>query len=417
MVRWITLVGAALMWCNATSAGDWPGWRGPLGNGISEDKGFPVHWSAADAEGKPLPVEKWQNIRWKVAVPGKGNSSPIVWKDRLFLTTTLDDEGTRAILCFRRTNGDLLWKATNPSKAREKLSGDGLKAGFASPTPITDGERVYAFFGPAGVLCVDFDGKQVWHEDLGALDHVWGTAASPVLWKDLLILNGDNDGPAFLFGLSKKTGQVIWKTKRPSGGGWSTPLVVRAGDREELVVSGAKRVTAYDPESGKELWHCQGLGDIICPTPVAGHGLIFVPTGSNGPMFAVKPGGTGDVTATHLAWQSRRGAPYVPSPILVGDYLYLVNNGGLMSCYEARMGKQLYQERLAGSFSSSFVAAGDKLYIVNEEGEGFVIAAGPEFKVLATNRLGEPCLASPALADGSIILRTDKSLFCIAEKR
>jgi outer membrane protein assembly factor BamB len=387
-------------------AGDWPAWRGPHGNGVSPEKNLPVHWDAANG----------QNIRWKVPVPGPGNSSPIVWRDRIFLTSMLDDAGTRAILCFRRQDGQPLWQAINPSKAQAKLTGDGAKAGQAAPTPVTDGTHVYAFFGPAGVLCVDFDGKVVWHHDAGPLDHIWGIAASAVLWRDLVIINGDNHGPSFLLALDKKTGQVVWKTPRLAGGGWSTPLVIANGDRDELIVSGPQRVTAYDPGTGKELWYCEGLGDIICSTPVAGHGLVYVPTGSNGPTLAIKPGGQGNVTSTHVAWKSRRGAPYVSSPVLYGENLYMVNNGGLLTCLDARTGKQVYVERLAGSFAAAPVAADDKLYLVNEDGDTHVIKAGAAFALLATNRLGEPCLASPAIAGGEIVIRTEKQLVCIMNK-
>jgi outer membrane protein assembly factor BamB len=392
-------------------AGDWPGWRGPRGDGVSPAKAVPVRWEAAAKDGTP------HNIRWQVPMPGKGNSSPVVWRDRIFLTALLDEGGTRAVLCFRRHDGKLLWQALNPSKTKEKLSGDGTKAGHAAPTPVTDGTHAYAFFGPAGVLCVDLEGNVVWHHDAGLLDHAWGVAASPVLWRDLVIINCDNAGPAFLLALSKMTGQVVWKTPRPGGGGWSTPLLVAVDGREELVVSGPRRVSAYDPQTGKELWYCEGLDDVICPTPVAGHGLVFVPTRSNGPTLAIRPGGQGDVTGTRVAWKSRRGAPYVSSPVLYGEYLYMVNHGGLLTCLEARTGKQVYVERLNGVVSASPVAADGRLYIVNEEGDTYVVRAGPAFELLATNRLGEPCLASPGITDGEIILRSEKHLFCIGEKK
>jgi outer membrane protein assembly factor BamB len=393
-----------LLLFTAVAAANWPGWRGPTGQGLADVKATPLTWSF---ERDTVPKHAW-----KSPLRGSGNSSPIVWGDRIFITAALED-GTRLVSCHSLKDGKLLWEAAGPSKAREKLSGDGKDAGHASPTPAADGERVYAYFGPAGMLCVDFTGKQVWHRDFGPIDHVWGTGASPALCGEFVIVNGDNDKDSFLYALDRKTGEIQWKTKRAAGGGWSTPIIVKTAAGEELVVAGAHAVIAYDPRSGKELWRCEGLSETVCPTPVAGRGLIFAVSGRNGPTLAIRPNGKGNVTQTHIAWSQKRGGPAVPSPILVGGLLYVLNDGGLLSCYDAKSGERHYVERLDGTFWSSPVAAGERIYFTNTEGTTTVVAPGTKYRSLATNQLGERCVASPAVVEGAMIFRGDKHLFCL----
>ena len=333
----------------------WPQWRGPSGQGLVEGSGFPDSWS--DKE----------NVRWKVEVPGRGNSSPIVWKDRIFLTTAHDGE-RRAVLCFRRDDGKLLWEAAAPPPdSVEHLQ---TKNSYASATPATDGERVYALFGNAGLIAVDFNGKQVWRYGFGATSNYHGPGGSPLLYKDRVIFYQDqgqtigrrnrrSSVPAsFVAAIDAKTGRQLWKTPRTEGVGWGTPVAIRAGGRDEIIVSGQYAVRAYDPDTGRELWSARGSTMEVIPTPAVGHGLLFCPSGRAGPTLAVRPGGSGDVTATHIAWQAPQGSPFVPSPLVYGDHLYLVNDmASIATCLEAKTGKLLWQGRLGEARREGFSAS------------------------------------------------------------
>jgi hypothetical protein len=393
----------------------WAQWRGPSGQGVVEGSGFPDSWS--DKE----------NVRWKVEVPGRGNSSPIVWKDRIFLTTAYDGE-RRAVLCFRRGDGKLLWEAPAPSPdSVEHLE---TKNSYASATPATDGERVYALFGNAGLIAVDFNGKQVWKYGFGATSNYHGPGGSPLLYKDRVIFYQDQGqsiekaqspeprAGAFVAAIDAKTGRQLWRTPRTEGVGWGTPIAIRAGGRDEIIISSQRAVRAYDPDTGRELWSARGNTMEVIPTPAVGHGLVFCPSGRAGPTLAVRPGGSGDVTSTQVAWQTPRGSPFVPSPLLYGDYLYLVNDmTSIATCLEATTGKLLWQGRLGEarreSFSASPVAVANKIFITNDEGETYVLAAGPEFKLLRVNRLGEQTLATPALVEGTWYFRSGSHLVAI----
>ncbi|MBI3467405.1 MAG: PQQ-like beta-propeller repeat protein, partial [Planctomycetes bacterium] len=275
------------------------------------------------------------------------------------------------------------------------------------------GQRLYVSFGAAGFYCYDLDGKLLWKRQLRPMPHRWGTASSPVLFGQSVIQLCDTDGPSFLVALDCRTGEVLWRTTRDPSNTWSTPLVVAVENGEpELVTNSMTRVIAYDPRTGKELWSCRGMTDIVCPTPVAGNGLVYCVSGRNGPALAIRPGGHGDVTDTHVAWRARRGAPYVPSPILYRDRLYMVNDGGNATCYDALSGKLIWQTRLPGQYTASPVAADGKLYFTSEEGQTVVLEAGDKPLILATNDLGETCLASPAVADGRLYFRTEQHLYC-----
>ena len=383
----------------------WPRWRGPSGQGLAVDSGYPDAWS--DRE----------NVLWKVKVPGKGNSSPVIWGERIFLTTAYDNGGRRSILSFQREDGQQLWEAFAPKGSPERAH---AKNGYASGTPATDGERVYAYLGNHGLLAVDFNGKQVWHHDLGPMDPFHGAAGSPLLYRDRVIIYQDHRAPSgsFVAAFDKRTGKKLWWTERQENTGWGSPVAVRVGDRDEIIVSSQKWVYAYDPDSGKELWRCAGNLDRVTPTPVVGHGLIFCSSGRAGPTLAIRPGGSGDVTGTHIAWQTPKGSPYIPSPLLYGDYLYIVNDMvGIATCYEAKTGKLMWQGRLAEtrreSFSASPVGVDGKVFFTNDDGETFVLKAGLEFKLLGVNRLNERTLASPALVDGRWYFRTAAHLVCI----
>ncbi len=385
----------------------WPRWRGPSGQGLVEGNGYPDAWS--DQE----------NVLWKVALPGGGNSSPVIWGDRIFLTTAYDNGERRSILCLRRSDGKLLWEAFAPDTTPERTN---RKNGYASGTPSTDGERVYAYLGNHGLLAVDFNGRQIWHRSLGELNAYHGAACSPLLYRDRVILYQDQRRPAqsFVAAFDAQTGKTVWWTEREEQVGWGSPIAIRAGERDEIIVSSHRRVYAYDPKTGKELWRASGNLVEVTPTPVVGHGLIFCTSGRAGPTLAIRPGGNGDVTETHLAWQSAKGSPFIPSPLLYGEYLYIVNDMvSIATCLEAKTGKVMWQGRLGEaqreSFSASPVGVDGKLFFTNDQGETFVLAAGPEFNLLHVNRLNARTLASPALVDGRWYFRTDQHLICIGK--
>ena len=390
----------------------WPRWRGPSGQGVVRSGEYPDTWSE-------------KSIAWKVPVPGRGNSSPIVWRDRIFFTTAYNDGARLSLLCFRRSDGKLLWELAAPQESVEYVH---PKNGHASATPVTDGERVYASFGPHGLIAASFEGKLLWHAPIGRVDNYHGTAGSPVLYKDSVIIyqdGGANFGappsasvPSFIAAFDRKTGKTLWRTPRSATVGWGTAIVIRAGDRDELVVCSQRRATAYDPASGRELWTVSGLTFEVIPTPVVGHDLVFCSSGRAGPTIAIRPGGSGDVTSTHVAWSTPKGSPFVPSGIIVGDVLYLVNDmQSIITAYEAKTGTLLFQGRLGEarreSFSSSPVALDGKVFFTNDDGETFVIEARREFKLSHVNRLGEPTYASPALVDGRWYFRTASSLVAI----
>jgi len=391
----------------------WPFWRGPSGQGLVEGKGYPSTWSETE------------NILWRVQVPGRGHSSPIVWADRIFLTTAAADGSSRSVLCFRRADGKLLWDRVVPEAPAEKLY---PKNSYASSSPTTDGKLVYAYFGNAGVVAVGFDGKIVWHTTFGPVSLYHGPGGSPLLYKDRLILfqeqrlmdrNATTD-PGFMVALDAKTGRELWRQTRTPQPGWGTPIAIRAGDRDELIVSSSRRIEAFDPATGVLLWFSTGNTFEVIPMPVVGHGLVYCSSGRAGPTFAVRPGGSGDVTASRVVWSTPKGSSFVPSPLLFGDYLYTVNDmASVVTCHHAKTGEVVGQFRLGEAkregFSASPVAVDGKIYFTNDDGETFVLNPAPDFKLLHVNRLGEQTLASPALVDGRWYIRTAGHLVAIGK--
>jgi outer membrane protein assembly factor BamB len=385
----------------------WPRWRGPSGQGHVAGTNYPDSWSDTT------------NVVWKVAVPGRGHSSPIVWNDRIFLTTAPQDGSAVSMLAYRRADGKLLWETGVPTTGVERAY---WKNSHASATPSTDGERVYASFGTHGLAAFDFNGKLLWQQKLGDLRNYHGSAGSPVLYKDRIFLYQDHGGSAslrsFVAAFNARTGAVIWKKDRQESIGWGTPIVITAGDHDELIVNSQDKVYAYDPATGAELWTVRGTTTEVIPTPVVGHGLVFCSSGRAGPTLAIRPGGKGDVTSTHVEWSSPRGSPFVPSPILHGDLLYMVNDmQSILTVVEARTGAAVYQGRLGQptreGFSSSPVAVGDKIFFTNDIGQTFVVQAGRTFKLLRVNELNAQVLASPALVGGTWYWRTDKEMVAI----
>ena len=384
---------------------DWPEFRGPTGQGHSTERDLPLDWSES------------RNVRWKIPLRGRGWSSPVIAGARVWITTAAQD-GSGASLRAMSYDVETGAEATNTEVFRLRdASLKNAKNSHASPTPIADGERVYVHFGGDGTAALDAaSGAIVWKAKFPyASQH--GSGGSPVLYQDLLIFSADGHEEAFVVALDKRTGKVRWKTARrmPFDQAYTTPLVINAGGRDQLISVGAYRAAAYDPLTGKEIWRVgyeNGFSNV--PRPVFGHGLVFIATGFQQPtLIAVRPDGTGDVTRTHVAWSLARGAPFTPSPLLVGDELYVINDMGVLTCVEARTGKVHWQQRIGGNHSASPVFADGRIYFLSEEGVTTVIAPGTAFKVLATSELAGATLASMAVARGAFFIRSHTHLYRI----
>jgi outer membrane protein assembly factor BamB len=384
----------------------WPRWRGPSGQGLVANGPYVDRWSPTTP------------IKWKVKLPGQANSSPIVWGDRIFVTTAQGGQRL-SVTAIDRATGAMAWETNVPATGAERVH---PKNGYASATPATDGERIYASFGRHGLVALDMKGAIVWHRKFGTINNYHGPAGSPILYQDRVFLYQDHQGnaeqKAFVAAFDARTGKTLWETPRSESVGWGTPIVLTTGARDELVVSSQGRVAGYDPNTGRELWTVRGMTFEVIPTPVVGHGLVFASSGRAGPTLAIRPGGTGDVTSTHVAWSTPRGSPFVPSGIIVGDLLYLVNDmQSVLTVYEAATGTLVYQDRLGVAmregFSASPVAVNGKVFFTNDDGQTFVVQAGREFKLLHVNELGARTLASPALVDGVWYWRTESSLIAL----
>lgn len=381
----------------------WPRWRGPSGQGLAADTGYTDRWSPTD------------HVVWRTPLDFPGNGSPIVWGDRIFLVTARDGGAVRGLAAFDRRDGRKLWERDAPPAPVEKVM---AKNGYASSTPVTDGRLVYAYLGSHGVLAVAVDGTPAWHQPVGPIEAYHGSAGSPLLYKDRIILYQDQRSGGFIAAFDAKTGAPRWKTPRTEQVGWGTPIAIRAGDRDEIIVSSMRKVTAYDPDTGQSLWTAGGSNFEVIPTPVVGHGLVFASSGRSGPTLAIRPGGSGDVTDTHIAWKEVKGSPFVPSPLLYGDELYLINDmASIATAYDAATGEVRWQGRLGAAaregFSASPVGVDGKVFFTNDLGETFVLKAGKTFELLHVNRLDEPVLASPALVGGTWYFRTHRHLLAI----
>ena len=419
----------------SAAAPNWPQWRGPGGQGISTEKNLPTEWSAT------------KNIKWKTPIAGRGHSSPIVWGNRIFLTTAIegalvpgakavkhmdgdkeflhpdsvgaDHKHTFKVICLNAESGKILWEQTayegTPYDNRHR------KSSFASSTPVTDGKLVYAFFGTEGLYAYDMGGKLVWRADLGKLGTVgMGTGTSPILYENLLILQCDeeNGAASFIVALDKKTGREVWKTPRKVQVSWATPILVRTPGRMELITSGNETVIAYDPATGKELWRHKGVESNAIPSPVANQEMVFITAGSPAKIvMAIRLGGSGDLTdSANVAWKYPKGTAYVPSPILYGDYLYLTTDKGILTCLDARTGEVKYdggRVPIPATFTASPVAFEGKILLTSEDGDTFIVRAGPKHEILGTNSVGEPVYASPAIADRKIFIRGERNIYCI----
>lgn len=420
----------------ASADDNWPQWRGPGGRGVAQGS-YPEEWSPE------------KNIAWKAPVEGRGHSSPVIWGSHLFLTTSIkgeqvpgrtapdhlgfdlepgylhpdseavDYKHTLKVLAYDSTSGKLLWERT----AYDGLMYDNRHKSntYASSTVATDGKLLYAFFEAAGVYAYDFSGKLVWKASVGNIAKAgMGPGTSPLIWEDLLILQNDQEmgaGSAIL-ALDRFTGKEVWRAERTTRRSWATPIVVNAGTRPELIASGAEMVAGYDPRTGRELWRAPGVRSHPIPSAVAGHGLVFLTAGSGAKRaLGIRPGGDGDITETgRVVWQYQKGTAYTASPVLHGDYLYLMTDGGIMTCLDAKTGTVVYEggrPPIAATFRSSLVAFGDRILQTSAEGDTFVIRAGPKHEVLHANSVGEPVWASLAFAKNTIYIRGRNHLFAI----
>lgn len=383
----------------------WPRFRGPSGQGETSAKKLPITW---DKSG--------DHIVWHLPIPGFGNSSPIIWGNHLFLTSSTEDGQERFVHAIDRSTGKFLWSRTIPPKPPEPAVRN--KNGYATSTPVTDGERVVAFFGSCGLVCYDFEGNLQWNYDNVKIESMHGTGSSPLIYQDLVILAQDqNRADSIFLALDKRTGQVRWQANRPKAMTWSSPVIVHSGDRDELIMAGGKNVVGYNPLDGEVLWTLTGTTVEVVPTVVVAPHLIISASGRNGPTIGLRPGGSGDVSNTHLAWRTVRGGPHVPSPILVGGRLYVINDTGIATCLNAETGELVYQSRIEDTFSASPVSAGDLMYFASETGITYVVRASDKLDIVAKNDLGAPILASPAVVDERLYIRTKEELFCIGEQK
>ncbi len=419
------------------SAEDWPGWRGD-GRGISPEKNLPWKWS-----------EK-EGVKWKTPIPGAGHSSPIVWGNRVFVSTAVakdpnvqtfrggvymggnssrpdDSEHAYRVICLDADQGNVLWSkdvARQMPKTRRHI-----KNTYASETPVTDGKYVFVSFGPVGLYAVDFEGNVVWRRDLGPMPRQrgWGTASSPILFRNTVIVNCDGDGDSYIAAFDKTNGEPVWRTERKEGASWGTPFLFESEGRTIVVTNASRRMRGYEAATGRLLWECAGGSMITVPSPVATQGLVFLCSGHDllpqRPIIAVRPEASGDITppagqsqSQGVAWSQRAGGPYVTSPLALDEYLYVPQDKGSLTCYEARTGKVIYEKQQLGArttITASPVAGDGKIYVQTEGGECYVVKPGSAFEILAVNKLDEVFCASPAVSAGKMYLRGLRHLYCI----
>jgi PQQ-like domain len=442
--RNVLTISACLLAGVSLSAQHWPAFRGANASGVADGTPTAMKWNTATNE----------NVAWKTPVPGVAISSPIVWGDRVFVSTAISSDPNQSIrtglygdvepvndsskhtwrlLAIDKKSGKVLW---------DKVAYEGIpktkrhpKSSQASATPVTDGRRVIVSFGSEGLYAYDFDGKQLWKKDLGVLnagwffdpDYEWGIGSSPIIYKNMVIVQCDIQRHSFIAAFDVDTGKEIWRTDRDEIPSWSTPTIFEANGKAELVTQATTFTRGYDPITGKELWKYSGNSEIAIPTPIIGPGFVIITNGYRGvqPIFAVKPGATGDITlkdnatkSDFVSWSTKRGGPYIPTPLIYGDQLYVLNNG-VLTAYKVATGEPIYQKRLGGTggaFSASPVAADGKIYCASEDGDVFVIKAGPEYEELAKNSMGEVVMATPAISDGLIIVRGGKNVYGIKAK-
>jgi outer membrane protein assembly factor BamB len=403
------LMVAALFLAAPLHAANWPAWRGPGANGVSSEKNLPTRWSTNE------------NVRWRVPLPEAGNSTPVVWGDRIFVTQPIAMENRRTVMCFDRASGRLLWQSGVVVKDPERTHETNP---YASGSPVTDGERVIAWFGSGGLVCYDFTGKELWRTDLGKHDHVFGYGGSPVLHGDLCFLNFGPGAREFLLAVNKKTGKEVWRHESPAPavddihGTWSTPLISEWNGRTELISALRGQLAGHDPKTGKVMWQVTNFGIQAKTSPVAGEGVVIISGDLKSAEIAVRLGGSGDVSKTHLLWRKEPPKRRVGTGVIYNGHYFGAQTPGLADCIELKTGRIVWEERLRGSGAnnavwSSPVLSENKLYIVNQNGDVFVLRAGDKFEVIAMNSLGERSNASVVPSNGELLIRTHQSLWCI----
>jgi len=409
-------IAVVLLLAASLSAENWPGWRGPRGDGSSLEAKTPVKWNGKTGE----------NIVWKKELPGWGHSSPVVWNDRIFVTACIEDTGDRVLICLK-TNGDILWRKTvvnAPLEKKHKLNS------FASGTPVTDGKLIYVTFlqadtgstrkrtpGDMVVAAYDFYGRQKWMVKPGRFASVHGFCSSPVLYKDMVIVNGDHDGDSYIIALKRDSGETVWKQNRPNRTrSYVTPVIREIDGRTQMIMSGSRCIISYDPQNGRQHWSIKGPTQQFVASMVYNGKLLFMTAGfPDHHILAIKPDGKGDVTGSHIVWRTTRGCSYVPSPAVSGDYFLVAADNGIATCFVASDGEVAWTRRMARHYSASLVTAGGNVFFLDDDGVTKVVKPGASLKVVAENPLGEMAYASPAISNGRIYIRGEKHLFCIGE--
>lgn len=415
-----------LMAAGQVQAENWSGWRGPRGDGTSQEKDLPTKWNA----------ETGENIAWKVAVPGEGHSPPTIWEDRLFLATCLPEAEKRMLLCLDRKSGKTLWER---QVVESKLETKHRLNSRASCTPATDGEKVYVCFlqvdgstipapnvgtprpitpGEIIVAAYDLDGNEKWKANVGKFISAHGFSSNPVLYEDLVIVNGDHDGDGYIVALDKSNGEERWRVRRDHGiRSYVTPIIRDVNGRTQMVLSGSQSVASYDPLTGKRHWFMEGPTEQFVASMVFDGDLFFLTCGfPEHHIVAIRPDGEGTIEDSKIAWRTNRGAGYVPSPILVGPYLLVITDGGILSCFDASSGERHWMKRIGTRFSASPVAADGLAYFTSDEGVTTVLRPGDELDIVAENPLGEDCSSSPAISQGSLFIRGHQHLLRVGPK-
>jgi outer membrane protein assembly factor BamB len=400
----------ALLLAGAVSAiaEDWPQWRGPRLDGTSRDTNVPVHWSATS------------NVVWKTELPGLGHASPIVFSNKVFTVSAVPETEERLLLCLDRESGKIAWRTSvikAPLERKHSLNS------HASSTPACDGERVFVAFLDRNEMVVaafNLEGKQQWLVRPGKFSSMHGFCSSPILFQDKVIVNGDHDGDGYMVALDRKTGKELWRIDRPNKTrSYTVPLIREIDGRMQMILTGSKCTASYDPNDGKLHWIMDGPTEQFVASPVYSERANLVLITSGYPEYhtlAIKADGNGKVGDEKIAWRTKRGAVYVPSPIIDGDYFFIISEGGVGHCFETKTGKMLWQERM-GTHHASLVSANELIYFLNDYGVMNVVKAGPEFQRVAQNELGEKTFASPAISDGRLFIRGDKHLFCLGEPK
>jgi len=407
MLRAFAICLALALSAGAVHAENWPCWRGPRGDGRSRETGIPLRWDGARGE----------NIAWKTEIPGKGHASPIVWEDRIFLVTADEDRQERMLVCLDRKTGEIVWQRVVVASPLERKHG--LNS-YASSTPATDGRQVYVSFLDRTEMLVaayDFDGRQRWLVRPGEFSSVHGYCSAPLLFEDLVIVNGDHDGDAYLVALDRQTGRTVWKTPRENKTrSYCVPIIRELDGRVQMILSGSKCVASYDPRTGSRHWILDGPTEQFVASLVDNGRLLFMTAGfPEFHLLAIRPDGRGNVTDTHVAWRTTKGCSYVPSPIVSDDgkYFLIVSDKGIASCFEAESGQRYWMERIGPHYSASLVSADGLVHFLSDEGATTIVRPGPKLDVVVTNALGEDCYASPAISQGHIFLRAEKHLYAV----